>query len=271
MNTADPIRSSLVPQERITSSSRTVTGWLLDVYPNEANLTLWVIGLDGRRYRFYQDFGATVYAAGPSPRLRALWKWLSAQPIPVHLERTERLDVFHGKTTILAATVLQPVKLDELFHSMVEAFPELTYYDADISVPLRHAAAFGVFPLARCRFELRGKKVIGLAPINTPWELDPEAVPLRILRLEPDSVPGLTGLGALLAGQGDLEGAETVLRRALGHDAEAIQARFNLAQVLERAKRASEAAAEYRRVAGDEKASPDLRAAARARLPPQAR
>jgi DNA polymerase-2 len=72
---------------------------------------------------------------------------------------------------------------------MVEAFPELTYYDADISVPLRHAAAFGVFPLARCRFELRGKKVIGLAPLNTPWELDPEAVPLRILRLEPDCDP----------------------------------------------------------------------------------
>ncbi|MGE5126918.1 MAG: sulfatase-like hydrolase/transferase [Betaproteobacteria bacterium] len=92
-----------------------------------------------------------------------------------------------------------------------------------------------------------------------------------VLRLEPDSVPGLTGLGALLAAQGDLGGAETVLRRALGRDAEAAQARFNLAQVLERAKRASEAAAEYRRVAADEKASPDLRAAARARLPPQPR
>jgi arylsulfatase A-like enzyme/Tfp pilus assembly protein PilF len=88
-----------------------------------------------------------------------------------------------------------------------------------------------------------------------------------VLRLEPDSVPALTGLGALLAGQGDLAGAEAALRRALGHEPEATQARFNLAQVLERAKRPSEAAAEYRRLAEDEKAPAELRATARARLP----
>jgi arylsulfatase A-like enzyme/predicted Zn-dependent protease len=89
-----------------------------------------------------------------------------------------------------------------------------------------------------------------------------------LLRLEPDSVPGLTGLGAVLAGQGDLEGAEAALRRALGQEPEAAQARLNLAQVLERGKRPGEAVAEYRRVAEDEKAPPDLRAAARARLTP---
>ncbi|HSD27636.1 MAG TPA: sulfatase-like hydrolase/transferase [Vicinamibacteria bacterium] len=92
-----------------------------------------------------------------------------------------------------------------------------------------------------------------------------------VLRLEPDSLPALTGLGALLAGQGDLAGAEAVLRRALGHDPEAVQARFNLAQVLERAERPSEAADEYRRLAEDEEAPPDLRAAARARLRSQAK
>jgi choline-sulfatase len=87
-----------------------------------------------------------------------------------------------------------------------------------------------------------------------------------VLRLEPDSVPALTGLGALLAGTGDLAGAETALRRALGHDPEATLARFNLAQVLERAKRPADAEVEYRRLVEDETASPDIRAAARARL-----
>jgi arylsulfatase A-like enzyme/lipopolysaccharide biosynthesis regulator YciM len=89
-----------------------------------------------------------------------------------------------------------------------------------------------------------------------------------LLRLEPDSVPGLTGLGAVLAGLGDLAGAEATLRRALEHEPEAAQARLNLAQVLERAKRSDEARDEYRRVAEDEQAPPDLRATARARLTP---
>ena len=166
-----------------------LTGWLLDVYPNDTNLTLWIIGEDGQRYRFFQDFSATVYAAGPFTHLRALWQWLAAQPIPVRLARTERVDVFHGPITVLAAEVLQSARLDELFRLMSAAFPDLTYFDADISLPLRHAAAFGVFPLARCHLEVEGQKVLHIAPLNPPWELDPEPAPLRILRLGLDRDP----------------------------------------------------------------------------------
>ena len=188
-----------------------LTGWLLDVYPNETNLTLWVIGDDGQRHRLVQDFTAKLYAAGPAARLRQLWQWLSGQPVPVHLARTQRRDVFHERSaptageasptagrdetdaprlvTVLAVHVLQPARLEELFRSMLTAFPDLTYYDADISLALRHAAAFDVFPLARCRLELRDQKVVSLLPLSSPWEIEPEPVPLRILTLEPDTDP----------------------------------------------------------------------------------
>jgi len=191
-----------------------LTGWLLDVYPNEKNLTLWLIGDDGQRHCLVQDFTPTLYAAGPAARLRQLWQWLSGQPVPVHLERTRRRDVFqehptppatvtpgdgghdeaadqqaHHLVTVLAIEVLQPARLDELFRSMLAAFPDLTYYDADISVSLRHAALFNVFPLARCRLELCGQKVVSLLPLSSPWEIEPEAVPLRILSLAPDTDP----------------------------------------------------------------------------------
>ena len=46
----------------------TITGWLFDVYPNETNLSVWLIGEDGKRHHFIQDFTATVYAAGPANR-----------------------------------------------------------------------------------------------------------------------------------------------------------------------------------------------------------
>ncbi|MGE5249624.1 MAG: DNA polymerase domain-containing protein [Bacteroidota bacterium] len=208
MNAGPVVRSSSEMEARIASQSRTVTGWLLDVYPNETNLTLWVIGEDGFRHRFFQDFGATVHATGPFPRLRELWKWLAAQPIPVRRERVERLDVFRGLasathvadtaddgaklprlTSVLAATVLQPARLDELFRQMTDAFPDLAYYDADISVPLRYAAAFNVFPLARCRLEVSGEKATTITPLITPWELEPQMPRLRSLSLEPDRDP----------------------------------------------------------------------------------
>jgi len=166
-----------------------ITGWLFDVYPNETNLTVWIIGEDGQRYRLVQDFAASLYAAGSSPRLRELWKWLENQPIPTRLSREERKDVFKGMVTVLAVKVLQPSRLDELFRNMAATFPDLTYYDADISPSLRYAAAFNVFPLARCRVEVRGEKVESITPLDTPWDLEPEPAPLRILSLEPDCDP----------------------------------------------------------------------------------
>ncbi len=88
--------------------TETITGWLFDVYPNETNLTVWLIGEDGQRYRFVQEFAATVYAAGPSSRLREHWKWLEAQDVPVHLSRKERRDVFQRMVTVLAVEVCSP-------------------------------------------------------------------------------------------------------------------------------------------------------------------
>ena len=166
-----------------------LTGWLLDVYPNETGLTVWLIGDDDRRLRLHQGFAPVLYAAGPSARLRQLWRWLKGQPVPVCLSRTERRDVFSGMLPVLSVEVLQPIRLDELFRNMAAAFPELTYYDADISVPLRYMAAFDVFPLAQVRLEVQGEKILHITPLDTPWELNPIPAPLRILSLEPDCDP----------------------------------------------------------------------------------
>jgi DNA polymerase-2 len=209
----------------------TLTGWLLDVYSNERNLTLWLIGDDGQRHCLVQDFAPRLYAAGSSARLRQLWQWLEGQPIAVRLERTRRKDVFKGSSaalaaeaadgdlmsprleTVLAVEVLQPGRLDELFRGMLAAFPDLTYYDADISIPLRHAAAYGVFPLARCRLEVCGAKVLGMTPLNTPWELEPGPAPLRILSLEPDCDPSHGDPQKLIVAHGRVRYALTLKNR----------------------------------------------------------
>jgi DNA polymerase II len=185
-------------------TTTTLTGWLLDVYPNETNLSVWLIGADGQRHRFVQDFAAALYALGPAARLRELWRWLKAQPVPVRLSRAERRDVFQGLVSVLAVEVLQPIKLDEIFRSMVAAFPDLTYYDADISIALRYAAAFEVFPLAQVRLEVTGEKVLCITPLDTPWDLEPAPAPLRILSLEPDCDPAHGEPGAIILSFGRL-------------------------------------------------------------------
>jgi len=167
-----------------------ISGWLFDLYPNRENgLTLWLIGDDGQRHCLQHRFPVRFYAAGASNRLRALWKYLDEMEMPVKLSRAERRDLYSGLIPVLACEVANPAALHELFQQVSQAFPDLTYYDADIHPALRYAAAMGVFPLARCEVDTLGNQVQSIRPLDTRWELEPTLAPLRTLSLEPDDDP----------------------------------------------------------------------------------
>lgn len=150
-----------------------IHGWLLDLYAHpEDGLVLWLLGEDGQRHRLRQDFPVTFYVAGEPAQLRALWRWLRSQPIPVQLSRQEGRDLFQeDPLPVLAATVLQPDQQSRLFQKASRAFPRLTYYDADIPLPVRHAAIYGSFPLCRLRVRADPEGVIQSLQVNdSPWE-----------------------------------------------------------------------------------------------------
>ena len=168
------------------------SGWLLDLYADpQDGLVLWLLGDDGERRRLRQSFPVTFYAAGPFPRLRLLWHALQAQPVAVSLARTEHRDLFQDEpVTVLAARVQNPTQQPRLFAQMAENFPDLTYYDADIPLALRHAALHGTFPMGRCRVSVDEQGwVQEMTPLETPWELDPSQPPLRLMAIKPDCNP----------------------------------------------------------------------------------
>jgi DNA polymerase-2 len=167
------------------------TGWLLDLYDHPRDgVVLWLLDEQGR-HRLTQALPVTFYAAGPAPRLRALWRYLQNQPRPVQLSRQERRDLFApGLLPVLAAQVELPSDQPGLFRLVSQAFPELTYYDADLPLTLRHAARFGTFPLARCRVQAdESGRVQELEVLDSPWQLDLPDPPLSILTLEPNVDP----------------------------------------------------------------------------------
>ena len=170
-----------------------LTGWLLDLYAGKQGVTLWLLGRDGRRHCLVQPFPLTFYASGPTSELRLLWKWFSSRPEPLHLARTERRDLFSGPTPVLAIEVQSPALQPGLFHAAAQDFPALSFYDADIPLALQYAAAFGVFPLGYIRLDVeqgqQDGRIRSITPLNSPWDLDPDPPPLRVLMLEPDCDP----------------------------------------------------------------------------------
>ena len=168
------------------------SGWLLDLYPGpESGLVVWFIGEDGLRYRLRQDFPVTFYAAAPLQRLSELAG--SAKYFGTQLETfiTHRRELFSGEDIpVLALRAASPARQPAIFHQLAGRFPDVVFYDADIPLMLRYAALHGTFPLAYCTFHSDVQGVLhDLEVLDSPWDLDPPAAPLRVLILEPDANP----------------------------------------------------------------------------------
>ncbi len=166
------------------------TGWLYDIYGSNNEITIWLLEDGGERCRLSQPFPVTFYAAGSFPRLRQLWRYLHSQPLAVQLGRTQRTDLFTGTLEVMEIQTAGPADQKRLFRQVLSRFPDLDYYDADIPLALRYAAAFNVFPLARCRIAATADGTIkSIVPLDSCWDLHPTKPPLRIIRLEPNTDP----------------------------------------------------------------------------------
>lgn len=178
--------------QAIEPRTQTRYGWLLDLYEDaQREVVIWFINTDGQRQCLTQPFPVTFYVDGPAAGLRAVWRFLEQQPEQVRLARAKRRDIFAAQPLdLLSVQVQQPAAQPALFQRAAAAFPDLTYYDADIPIQLRHAARFGTFPLAYCQVTTDQQDVVqDIQVLDSPWELDPETAPLRILSLEPDVDP----------------------------------------------------------------------------------
>ncbi|MEW5872726.1 MAG: DNA polymerase domain-containing protein [Chloroflexota bacterium] len=165
------------------------TGWLLDVYSDpQGGVILWLLDDDGQRRCLRQPFPITFYAAGPNQRLLALRRSLASHP-DCTADLAERRTLSAAQP-VLAIQVAHPALQPRLFARLARAFPDLFYFDADIPLPLRYAAAARAFALARCRLVADPQGLVhDLNVLDSPWDLDPPPPPLRLLRLEPDSDP----------------------------------------------------------------------------------
>ena len=172
------------------------TGWLLDVYADaEEGLILWLLCDSGKRLRLRMDFLITFYASGDFKVLRRAWRFLEGKG--VHLARTKRRDLFTGERDVMTITTSNPSNISMLFYELSRTFPSLDYYDADIPISLRFIAQTQVHLLGRCRVNVDGETVTAIEVLDSPWELDPAPIPLRILELSPDTDPGIQTPGRL--------------------------------------------------------------------------
>ena len=129
----------------------------------------WLVAGGGGRYRLRAQLPVTVYAAGTFQHLRQLWKYLAVQDLESALARVTRPDLFAGQLEVLAATLPNPVGARAAFFKWQSDFKYLTWYDADIPIPLRFAAVHRVFPLAKVEIVVDSNNWIkSITPLDSP-------------------------------------------------------------------------------------------------------
>lgn len=167
-----------------------VTGWLFDFYVHpEKGVVLWLVGEDKKAHCFYQDFEITFYAGGAFPRLRELWRFLRSKPVKLK-KVDDKQDLFDGPREVMQIQAASPTIYKGLFHEVQERFPDLTYYDVDIPLTVRYAAAFNVFMMAHCKVAAEaGGKLASIQALDKPDDLDSPLPHLHILSLRLDSDP----------------------------------------------------------------------------------
>lgn len=167
-------------------------GWLLDLYEDAVDgVRLWFIMDDGRRCCFHQAFPVSFYIYGPVKRLHNCCLFLMNQPGVMKLSRESKTDVFQPEPLcVLRVDMTGPVAQKTCFQAVQRAFPDLTWYNADLSVQTRHCAQFESFPMAYCELEYdEDGTLINLRVLNSRWDLTLLLPVLRILELVPDCDP----------------------------------------------------------------------------------
>ena len=119
--------------------------------------------------------------------MRALSQSLDVKRGKVELRITERIDLFLDRhIEVLEVRVTVPGNLPRLFRQASRAFPDLTYYDADIPLPQRYVLERELFPLAYCAVDEAQGTIQRIEALDTPWDVDYELPPLRVMTLRMD-------------------------------------------------------------------------------------
>lgn len=176
----------------IVNTERNGKGWLLDLYEDSPDgVRLWFIMDDGERFSLRQNFPVSFFIYGSVKRLHDCCLFLRRQPEVLRLSREMKKDVFQkDPLCVLQVDMTGPVVQKACFQTLQREFPDMTWYNADISVQARHCAVYESFPMAYCSLHYTEDGLLtDLQVLNSRWDMAVLLPILRVMELIPDRDP----------------------------------------------------------------------------------
>ena len=135
--------------DTIRNSSRTIRGWLFDLYPTAEGMTLWLVDRDGNKHCCRDRFTPSFYLhlrPHEAERVKALGR---RYHLPISLGHDRKTELYTGQTLdVLQVNVHQPTRLQETVWTLERFFPHFAFFNSDIPAAQMYLYHTRLFPLA---------------------------------------------------------------------------------------------------------------------------
>ena len=118
-----------------------LNGWILDLYPSQQGMTIWLIDANQAHYRLSDGFAPAFYVSGAAEKLSHLQRTLQEERAPVICSVTERIDLWQNKLRqVLEISVQSPVEFSRCGRWVHRFDSRLQLYNSDLMVASIHSA-----------------------------------------------------------------------------------------------------------------------------------
>jgi DNA polymerase elongation subunit (family B) len=151
-----------------------ITGWLFDLYPSAAGITLWLVDRDGRKVRCTAPFVPSFFMSVPESDHRQVDALTRTFPFPVSFDRTVRREIYSDEEwNVLQVSVHDTRHLKDVVRRVERHFPHFVFFDSDIAPAQLYLYNTGLFPLAFGDYEVDADGRLAA------WRLDDDASALE--------------------------------------------------------------------------------------------
>jgi DNA polymerase-2 len=149
-------------------------------------MTIWVIDADSRAHCLTDTLCASFFVHGTPRELHIACAFIAAARLPVTMRRAARYDLFRrGEIELLEIVVADPARFLDLAQTLKRQFPDLAYYNADISPTQMYFYERGLFPLARVQVETDANaRILEIENCDSQWALDYDLPPLKLMTVK---------------------------------------------------------------------------------------
>ena len=160
-------------------------GWILDLYPNQHGMTLWLIDRNQTHYRLTDSIRPRFLCSGSAGKLARLQDAAQKQTTELRTRLTERIDLWLNATRpVLEVSVHRPIDFVGWGRWVHRFDSRLQLYNSDLMVASLYCWEKRLFPLAYVEVEADDEgRILAIECRDDEWTLDYEMPPLKIMQI----------------------------------------------------------------------------------------